>query len=956
MHDHPALPKKTSTTKSKATATSALENKTRKHCIEQFEKMFTSIFAAAAAAASPGRETVKIERAREFAELVEGDLFANFSEIDVASGKGERAPKQKYLAKFRALHFNLKSNEYFRSRIANDTLNARAIVNMAHENLLTPEARAEQEAIKERSLAQSVKTATVVPKTRMTHKGEEVIDEFDPAMMKDQKNRAEQSNKRQVDMDEPGENAVEEGDSIFSVNIDPNERLGSMSITGFGMSPKLDVAPAFGSPPAMSPVTAGSPSQRAFSPVEVRASAHSRQNSTTFAVPPSADRFVAPLTSPESPVSSVVSDHRPALPHSRSDSISRARLDLDLVWGAYKSPTIGSSASPSKEDELDRKPKARDDEKMDEESDENIANRPSPEKVAIEEEQDMHEREDYDPFAEKGKSTADDDFDAIMNPSDETVAKPEPDLLPKNEEESLDKIAALPSVWEGAVIHPEEGGFPARLVQVGGTILGAHPQIWEHILPQGTLTISGRIDVKKASEYLVQSRFANSREVIVLAHLPNGEVGSVTETVTASKPNMEKAIARHQHLVSFFSEKQRFGVCPPEDDLKRRTKDHYVVALKKDDPLPDFIELLDEHAIGETGSRSKDLLLSVLVLQKSMSVTSSNTSLKPGNSIPSAQNFSPRRDQPTAVQPVQQSMQDSASPLQRQMQSSISPSIQPGQTFTQGLPHPHQVHQAPQQTPLPQQQQEVPQSAMQPGLPALDPAALQSLLSNPALLQVLNNSQHLPQQQQRQHGVFPHQDHQSFNTNGHSFTGQMPQNLNQWQRQPSLHQPNNSGISGPLNGNQWNPAGSPLWQGGPPMRQNQPEGFKTAVRTGNQSPPSNVGYVHPDRIRQVSIEARNLGVQGERGENRGRSGNRRDNRNSVGRYGSEGESSRYLEERNRGFDRERGRRGDHRERDESKNGPRSRGDKDGGRSRDGSTTSNQMAAGIQDRGWGRRSG
>ena len=941
MYSHSEPSKKGST--SDLNSTSATENKTRKHCTEQFEKMFSSIFTAAAATASPGKNVIKIEKAGETAESVEANLFTNFSELDSSSTKGGRLPKQKYLAKFRTLHFNLKSNDYFRSRIASGELDARAIVAMSQEDLLTPEARAEQEAMKERSLAQSVKVATAVPKTRMTHKGEEVIDEFDPAMLKGQKDRARdlQSTENAAEELERSIGGIEtggdEGMSSFSAPILPRDRSRSMSTVAGAMSPKLDTSPYFHSASAMSPVIAGSPVQAAFSPVETRLSGHDRRDSNTFVAPTPPERFIPTLNSAET--SPTAADARPALSHSRSDSISRARLDLDRVWGAYKSPIGGSSVSPAKEEER----KAISIDKAIDGPDGLVSENNDPktdnlEKLVSDLEEDNHTAADYDPFAVLDKSTADEDFDAIMNLSGDVV-QAEPPPVPAEEVEVPDAMAGLSSVWQGAVIHPEEGGFPARIVQVGGTPLGIHPNVWDTLLPKGTINISGRIDVKAASEYLVQSRFANTREIVVLAHLPDGETDPSAAATTSSKPSMEKALARHAHLVAFLSDKKRFGVCPPEDELKRRIKDHYIVPLKKDEPLPDFIELLDEHVIAETEKRKRDLLLSVLVLQKG---TGAGAPTKPSGAVtPLPHSNSPRRDQSISMQTFQQP--DPAPAISQFPPPLDSSHLKPASTFPQSQ--------------FAHSQQPDLQQANHSSLPVLDPAALQSLLSNPALLQALQNgpSPALPPHLQQQGNIAnlptlhnPPPNPQLINP---SFPMHMrPQNSPSWHPQQHL-----APQLGP-NSQHWHPAGSPLWPGG---QQNHPQGWRSTVPPVPQPTPPMGGYVHPDR--QFSSAT----IRGDRSNNR-EDRTRRDDRSDRyrsaeredHRYSDERDGSRYTSDRSRGFQRERGEsREDTRERERG----RSSGGKDinvrGRRnSRDRSDSSNQMNSGIQDRGWGRRSG
>ena len=114
-------------------------------------------------------------RAAAFAESVEAELFDGFGEVD---HKGIKGPRTKYAAKFRSLHFNLKSNAAFRSRISSSSLGPAEIVNMSNEDLLTPELKAMAESVRAASLKHSVKEVLTAPTAKRTHKGEEEIENF----------------------------------------------------------------------------------------------------------------------------------------------------------------------------------------------------------------------------------------------------------------------------------------------------------------------------------------------------------------------------------------------------------------------------------------------------------------------------------------------------------------------------------------------------------------------------------------------------------------------------------------------------------------------------------------------------------------------------------------------------------------------------------------------------------
>lgn len=912
-----------------------MSNPTRKHCIEQLEKILSAIFTAASTSNStnegsaPALTTVSPEKARDYAEAVERELFTHNSEPDA---KGVLTHSKKYTAKFRTLHFNLKSNEYFRSRVASGNLDASGIYNMNQEDLLSPEVRAEQELEKAKLLAQSVKTEIEKPKTKLTHKGEEILDEFDND---DSRNNSGNNGNREQERRESM--SVITGDTPYMPNDGFeafSDRERSMSLAG---SPRLGDSPRFGSPSA---VFADSPSGRAYSPVVESPRGQStldlsdKPSSTSLPEPSEQDEFV-----------------RPALPHhARSDSQSKVKLDLDAVWSNLK--PAPASASPEKEDpegKSGESGKAKDNKEEDDMDTESDNEGSSDDKK----QEDAKVNEEYDPFATdaREKSNADEDFDALMGGNEASQdsmkkeSKAQLEMAPPSPSDVADEIASLPSVWEGTISLVDEGNFPARLVQVGGTPFGPHPSIWERVLPKSKIEITGRIDEKAASEYVVQSNFSQSRENIVLAILPHLEKDSLSSP--ESQAIDEKTEAMYSKLIAMYSDRKRYGVAPPSTEFRKVTRDHYIVPLRKDAALPDYVELLDSHTLPEKGHRKRDYLLSVLVLQKGLGLNTTHRSSTSGGSTPQSS-----QDKSSGIANNQNRSQLHP-PLHSAGSSYMSPLGQPGvSTQTPGF----SSHMSPPYQPpaIPSQAQMPNQPATGAGLPSLDPAALQSLLSNPSLLQALSASGQQgspPHPSGTPYGAFsppqPGITNSGYNASGiPGISGGIPSAapaMPAWSTPPVPQQQGYPPFPPPLTqAGQWNPAGSPPWQGG----QQPPMGGPAAWNAPPQQnhPP---GYIDPERIKAASAEARliaerdrqeklrsggggpsSYGGGGASGGRSGRDGNRDRNEHRGGR------------DRGFGGDDRRGGRGD-------RHGNGRKGDSSG-------SGINQMQAGIQDRGWGRR--
>lgn len=184
-------------------------------------------------------------------------------------------------------------------------------------------------------------------------------------------------------------------------------------------------------------------------------------------------------------------------------------------------------------------------------------------------------------------------------------------------------IQEFSTIWSGSVSMPEEGSFPARAVQVGGRPLGQSPVVWQSVIPS-KMSMEGRLPTKNASEYLVQCSFAPTREIVVLALLPEQAEGM----------SAEEAKAKHQYFIDMFTRRDRNGVVPPAQHRRRVVKDCYVVPLRAaEETLPEYIELLDSHALGEKGERKADLLLAVFVLNKGL-IPSPHEQTAQGNQPP----------------------------------------------------------------------------------------------------------------------------------------------------------------------------------------------------------------------------------------------------------------------------------------------------------------------------------
>ncbi|KAI7879914.1 hypothetical protein K492DRAFT_207876 [Lichtheimia hyalospora FSU 10163] len=147
----------------------------------------------------------------------------------------------------------------------------------------------------------------------------------------------------------------------------------------------------------------------------------------------------------------------------------------------------------------------------------------------------------------------------------------------------------LPSIWQGRVNMPQVAEFNASARQIGGRTLSTDE--WSEVLSP-TMWIEGRIPEDRVVNYVTQTQYSTSREIVLLE----------IEASTQGDQQLDT-------LLRYFDSRKRYGVVGHN---KTKIKDFYLVPLFKVQQLPDFLYVV---RIEET-KRVADMFLGVLVLQK----------------------------------------------------------------------------------------------------------------------------------------------------------------------------------------------------------------------------------------------------------------------------------------------------------------------------------------------------
>ncbi|CAI7570207.1 unnamed protein product [Penicillium glandicola] len=255
------------------------------------------------------------------------------------------------------------------------------------------------------------------------------------------------------------------------------------------------------------------------------------------------------------------------------------------------------------------------------------------------------------------------------------------------------------TVWRGKVSMPPIGEFSSSAKHVGGADLSGRIP-WTQLAPS-TLVVDGRIDIRRATDYLCGLQFSKSTDVSVIA------VGS---------PDQPADRAGFDKMFDYFHSRGRYGVIGKHP--LSAVKDTYIVPMEiGTTTMPEFIELLENITL--EGPITQRLLLTVFVVKTSESNPSS---------------VQPPSHQASQEPPVSASPAVAATPQQPQFSVGIAPT--PPSHFGGFNPNPAAYG---QQTPV-QQGQITPQQ--QPALIGL-PAAVQVLgaqVDAPAIQQLLKTA------------------------------------------------------------------------------------------------------------------------------------------------------------------------------------------------------------------------
>ncbi|KAJ5129487.1 Zinc finger PHD-type [Penicillium bovifimosum] len=155
------------------------------------------------------------------------------------------------------------------------------------------------------------------------------------------------------------------------------------------------------------------------------------------------------------------------------------------------------------------------------------------------------------------------------------------------------------AIWRGRVTMPPIGEFNSTAKHVGGADLSGRIP-WSHLVPSN-LHVDGRIDIRRATDYLCGLQFSKSTDVSVIA---------------VSSPDKPEDRAGFDKLFDYFHSRERYGVIGKHP--LSAVKDTYLVPMEVGTTkMPEFIELLEN--ISLEAPIPHRMLLTIFVVKTSES-------------------------------------------------------------------------------------------------------------------------------------------------------------------------------------------------------------------------------------------------------------------------------------------------------------------------------------------------
>ncbi|KAK0467034.1 uncharacterized protein EV420DRAFT_1506824 [Desarmillaria tabescens] len=569
----PPAPKKTKT------SPESTEDPTRKYCLGKFEDLFRDIFLKyphvrikddgggsdyvekkAEELTEEEKEAV-LSAARQFANDLEHCVYEIYCDSDKHAGDG-------YKDRFRTLQFNLSKVDrvVLHKRIVSGKISAKEISTMSSTDLADEETKQSIKIAEQESLEHSILQKSTAPRAKITHKGLQDIEDVNGEIA----SRRERDREREAEEQERMERermarlrAAQPRQRTMSVSVPPESSVSQNA--SWGLPPPVPLQDVHAA--SADPYASARPSsyENTTEPVEPELSLTDLINidddAMAEAAPTSGASAASPAVSaPELSTLNVSSPtigispfaSRPSLP----ETPLSASFDLNSIWSSQNTKEEKTLQEPSLPQESRDQPI------------------------------------DPEPIAE-----ADDrDFDMFLEEKE-----PERPLSPGGLQAAFN---ATEPAWSGKITMPLDSSIPTETPivarQMGGRPIEVGSPLWRTLFPADLLRIDGRVPVDKSAQFLLQVRLNPSKELIGVAFTPAPDATDNGFMVFAD----------------FLIGKGRHGLVFPWGPRPKDApgREFYIVPLLSSDPIPEFMELLDNLRLPKV--RQTNYMIGIWVLNK----------------------------------------------------------------------------------------------------------------------------------------------------------------------------------------------------------------------------------------------------------------------------------------------------------------------------------------------------
>ncbi|KAF6761710.1 hypothetical protein DFP72DRAFT_628969 [Ephemerocybe angulata] len=611
---------------------------TRRYCLGKFEEVFKKIFLAPlekkeetaaegttsnSVASEPLDELTDeqkeaVEKSKTFAADLERCIFEGYADHDKVPPTAGSNYKDRVLM----LTFNLgqKDRDFIHQRIISSSITPKELSAMSSAELADEASQQERKKAEQEALEHSILQKIVAPRAKITHKGLQDIEYHDepvtiPAPSNDVQLRKEAE-------------AEERRERERNARLKPQQRQRTMSVSVPSESasvPPTPTADSWGAPPPVpghSRDVRASPSQQTAQPLFVRTGSDMVQDSPApelnladliniEEVSPTSEILPAPPVSTITPVDHAT-DAGPFSPPSATDfqtppsptaafspfaypASNKQSFNLSTLWTNNKEQQDEDDAAqhPMSTTPPPLSPPTMKDDAFDEDD-------------MVESPVEQDDEQDFDMFLDE----------------------PAPEKAP----EGLKPVEALPEVWKGKISMPLDSTIlaetPIVARQIAGTPLQTDSLLWKTLFPSDPLRIDGRVAVESSAKYLLQMRLNAAKELYAVVLSPASEADEAAFKTTSD----------------FLTSKGRHGLVFPWGS---RPKEHhpgrelYMIPLAANEPIPEYIELLDNLQLPK--DRTRNYMIGIWILNK-------------GKLAPPPPAPSPAPLQPKPLNPLQHAM------------------------------------------------------------------------------------------------------------------------------------------------------------------------------------------------------------------------------------------------------------------------------------------------------------